>query len=43
MGSFGDTGEQGAVRIAESVFGDVANDRLMIAEEDVAVGTQLRE
>ena len=43
VGSFGDTGEQGAVRIAESVFGDVANDRLMIAEEDVAVGTQLRE
>ncbi len=42
-GSFGDTGEQGAVRIAESVFGDIANDRLMIAEEDTAVGTQLRE
>ncbi|KRG46425.1 phytase [Stenotrophomonas panacihumi] len=42
-GSFGDTGEQGAVRIAESVYGDVANDRLMIAEEDTAVGTQLRE
>jgi len=41
--SFGDTGEQGAVRIAESVFGDVANNRLLIAEEDVAVGTQLRE
>ncbi|HVJ38345.1 MAG TPA: phytase [Stenotrophomonas sp.] len=43
VGSFGDTGDQGAVRIAESVFGDVANDRLMIAEEDVAIGTQLRE
>lgn len=43
IGSFGDTGEQGAVRIAESVFGDVANDRLMVAEEDVATGTQLRE
>ena len=42
-GSFGDTSAQGAVRIAESVYGDVANDRLMIAEEDVAVGTQLRE
>jgi len=42
-GSFGDTTAQGAVRIAESVFGDVANERLMIAEEDVAVGTQLRE
>ncbi|HEY0334740.1 MAG TPA: phytase [Stenotrophomonas sp.] len=42
-GSFGDTSAQGAVRIAESVFGDVANDRLLIAEEDVSVGTQLRE
>ncbi|MBV6816075.1 phytase [Xanthomonas campestris pv. passiflorae] len=41
--SFGDTSEAGAVRIAESVFGDEANARLMIAEEDVAVGTQLRE
>ncbi|WP_285447686.1 phytase [Xanthomonas sp. LMC-A-07] len=41
--SFGDTTEAGAVRIAESVFGDEANARLMIAEEDVAVGTQLRE
>lgn len=43
MGGFGDTSAQGAVRIAESVYGDVANDRLLIAEEDVAVGTQLRE
>ena len=41
--SFGDTTEAGAVRIAESVFGDEANALLMIAEEDVAVGTQLRE
>lgn len=43
IGSFGDTGEQGAVRIAESVYGDVTNGRLMVAEEDTAVGTQLRE
>ncbi|PPU77322.1 phytase [Xanthomonas sp. NCPPB 1638] len=41
--TFGDTTEAGAIRIAESVFGDEANGRLMIAEEDVAVGTQLRE
>ncbi|MCC4588438.1 phytase [Xanthomonas sp. NCPPB 1067] len=41
--SFGDTTEAGAIRIAESVFGDQANARLLIAEEDVAVGTQLRE
>ncbi|KRA54973.1 phytase [Pseudoxanthomonas sp. Root65] len=42
-GTFGDTGEAGAIRIAESVFGDAANDRLLLAEEDVAVGTRLRE
>jgi len=42
-GMFGDTGEAGAIRIAESVFGDAANDRLLLAEEDVAVGTRLRE
>ncbi|CAG2091723.1 phytase [Xanthomonas arboricola] len=41
--SFGDTSDAGAIRIAESVFGDEAHARLMIAEEDVAVGTQLRE
>src|SRR5688500_3086761 len=42
LGSFGETGE-GAIRIAESVFGDVSNDRLLLAEEDVASGTRLRE
>lgn len=42
-GAFGDTGEAGAIRIAESVFGDAANGRLLLAEEDVAVGTRLRE
>jgi 3-phytase len=43
MGSFGETTEAGAIRIAESVFGDVENDRLLLAEEDVATGTRLRE
>ncbi|WP_242101252.1 MULTISPECIES: phytase [unclassified Lysobacter] len=42
LGSFGETGE-GAIRIAESVFGDISNDRLLLAEEDVASGTRLRE
>jgi 3-phytase len=41
--SFGDTSEAGAIRIAESVFGDADNDRLMLAEEDMATGTRLRE
>lgn len=43
VGTFGETGEAGAIRIAESVFGDEANDRLLLAEEDVATGTRLRE
>lgn len=43
MGAFGDTTQAGAIRIAESVFGDVEHDRLLLAEEDVASGTRLRE
>ncbi|MBU8976365.1 phytase [Lysobacter sp. MMG2] len=43
MGTFGDTTQAGAIRIAESVFGDVEHDRLLLAEEDVATGTRLRE
>lgn len=41
--TFGDTTEAGAIRIAESVFGDADNDRLLLAEEDMATGTRLRE
>ncbi len=41
--TFGDVTPAGAIRIAESVFADPANDRLMLAEEDTAVGTRLRE
>lgn len=43
MGTFGETSDAGAIRIAESVFGDVRHDRLLLAEEDVATGTRLRE
>lgn len=43
METFGDTGEAGAIRIAESVFGDLRHDRLLLAEEDVATGTRIRE
>jgi len=43
METFGDTGQAGAIRIAESVFGDIEHDRLLLAEEDVATGTRLRE
>lgn len=42
-GHFGDTGEAGAIRIPESLWGDPANDRLLVAEEDTRVGTALRE
>lgn len=42
-GHFGDTTEAGAIRIPESLFGDEANNRLLIAEEDVGAGTLLRE
>lgn len=42
-GHFGDTSKAGAIRVPESLFGDEAKDRLLIAEEDVATGTRLRE
>lgn len=42
-GSMGDTSEAGAIRIPESLWGDVANDRLLVAEEDEKAGTALRE
>lgn len=42
-GTFGETTQDGAIRIAESVFGDVGHDRLLLAEEDVDTGTRLRE
>ncbi|RYZ71462.1 MAG: phytase [Lysobacteraceae bacterium] len=42
-GHFGDTSAAGAIRVVESLFGDEANNRLLIAEEDVATGTRLRE
>lgn len=41
--TFGETSAAGAIRIAESVFADPAHDRLLLAEEDVATGTRLRE
>lgn len=41
-GHFGDTTEDGALRMVESIAGDPLHDRLLIAEEDVRVGTTLR-
>lgn len=42
-GHFGDTTGAGAIRVTESVFGDEAYNRLLVAEEDIATGTRLRE
>lgn len=42
-GTLGDTTAAGAIRIPESIWGDPAHDRLLIAEEDVGIGTALRE
>lgn len=38
-GPMGDTGTAGALRVVESIVGDVANGRLLIAEEHPATGT----
>ncbi|MBS7456387.1 phytase [Coralloluteibacterium stylophorae] len=41
-GAFGDTGEAGALRIVESIWGDAANDRLLIAEEDESYANEIK-
>lgn len=41
--SLGDTGSAGAIRIPESLWGDPAYDRLLVAEEDTLTGTALRD
>jgi 3-phytase len=43
LGAFGDITAAGAIRIPESLWGDPEHDRLLIAEEDQATGTRLRE
>ena len=42
LGHFGDTTDAGALRMVESIAGDPPQDRLLIAEEDIRVGTTLR-
>jgi 3-phytase len=42
-GAFGDTNEQTALRMVESIAGDPANDRLLIADEDTRHASTLRE
>ncbi|MFD0325977.1 phytase [Lysobacter gummosus] len=43
QGSFGDVSEDAALRIVESISGDPANDRLLIADEDQRHLSTLRE
>ena len=43
LGAFGDTGPAGALRMVESIAGDIALDRLLIAEEDPRSTRTLRE
>ncbi|MEO6263547.1 MAG: phytase [Luteimonas sp.] len=42
-GAFGDTHEATALRMVESIAGDPANDRLLIADEDTRHASTLRE
>ncbi len=42
LGAFGDTTPEGALRVVESIWGDPANDRLLIAEEDETYANELK-
>src|SRR5690606_4279744 len=41
-GAFGDTGEAGALRVVESLWGDPANNRLLVAEEDETYANEFK-
>ncbi|AXK71361.1 phytase [Lysobacter sp. TY2-98] len=43
VGSFGDTTDAASLHIVESIAGDPANDRLLVADEDTARPSTLRE
>lgn len=42
VGAFGDIGEEGALRVVESIWGDADNDRLLIAEEDETYANEFK-
>ena len=42
IGAFGDTTPAGALRVVESLWGDPANDQLLIAEEDETYANELK-
>jgi 3-phytase len=42
VNAFGDTGPDGALRVVESIWGDAASGRLLIAEEDEAYANEIK-
>jgi len=42
LGGFGDTTPEGALRVVESLWGDAANDRLVVAEEDETYANEFK-
>ncbi|MDO5505658.1 MAG: phytase [Pseudoxanthomonas suwonensis] len=42
VGTYGDTSELGALRVVESLWGDAANNRLLIAEEDEEYANEVK-
>ncbi|TKS53638.1 phytase [Luteimonas yindakuii] len=42
LGAFGDTSPEGALRVVESLWGDPANDQLLIAEEDETYANEFK-
>lgn len=42
VGHFGDTTPEGALRVVESLWGDPANDRLLVAEEDETYANEIK-
>lgn len=42
LGAFGDTTPDGALRVVESLWGDPANDRLLVAEEDETYANEFK-
>lgn len=42
LGSFGDASPEGALRVVESIWGDPAQDRLIIAEEDETYANEFK-
>src|SRR5690606_226586 len=42
LGAFGDTSPRGALRVVESLWGDPAHDRLLVAEEDETYANEFK-